>query len=89
MRILLSIPLVNSESGKSLPPELLQRLNLLERVAKISNGNCLLDRLCLRVCFACSLLKFVCSIINVSAPHLANPTIKLRCYSGRGGGFYP
>ena len=26
---------------------------------------------------------------TVSAPHLANPTIKLRCYSGRGGGFYP
>ena len=25
----------------------------------------------------------------VSAPHLANPTIKPRCYSGRGGGFYP
>jgi len=27
--------------------------------------------------------------IIVSAPHLANPTIKPRCYSGRGGGFYP
>ena len=27
--------------------------------------------------------------IRVRAPHLANPTIKLRCYSGRGGGFYP
>ena len=26
---------------------------------------------------------------RVSAPHLANPTIKPRCYSGRGGGFYP
>ena len=26
---------------------------------------------------------------TVSAPHLANPTIKPRCYSGRGGGFYP
>ena len=26
---------------------------------------------------------------HVSAPHLANPTIKPRCYSGRGGGFYP
>ena len=25
----------------------------------------------------------------VSAPHLAKPTIKPRCYSGRGGGFYP
>ena len=24
--------------------------------------------------------------IIVSAPHLANPTIKPRCYSGRGGG---
>ena len=28
-------------------------------------------------------------IVLVRAPHLANPTIKLRCYSGRGGGFYP
>ena len=27
--------------------------------------------------------------VGVSAPHLANPTIKPRCYSGRGGGFYP
>ena len=27
-------------------------------------------------------------IVLVRAPHLANPTIKLRCYSGRGGGFY-
>src|SRR6185312_8944996 len=26
---------------------------------------------------------------QVRAPHLANPTIKPRCYSGRGGGFYP
>src|SRR6185369_2132532 len=26
---------------------------------------------------------------HVSAPHLANLTIKPRCYSGRGGGFYP
>ena len=26
---------------------------------------------------------------HVSAPHLANPTIKPRCYSGRGGGLYP
>ena len=26
---------------------------------------------------------------KVRTPHLANPTIKPRCYSGRGGGFYP
>src|SRR6185369_9071772 len=26
---------------------------------------------------------------QVRTPHLANPTIKPRCYSGRGGGFYP
>ena len=26
---------------------------------------------------------------QVRAPHLANPTIKPRCYSGRGGGLYP
>ena len=26
---------------------------------------------------------------EVRAPHLANPTIKPRCYSGRGGGLYP
>jgi hypothetical protein len=53
----MNIPLVNSESGKSLLPELLQRLNLLERMAKFSNGNCLLDRLCLRVHFACCLFN--------------------------------
>ena len=28
-------------------------------------------------------------VVTVRAPHLANPTIKPRCYSGRGGGFYP
>ena len=28
-------------------------------------------------------------IVLVRAPLLANPTIKPRCYSGRGGGFYP
>ena len=28
-------------------------------------------------------------LVIVSAPHLANPTIKPRCYSGKGGGFYP
>jgi len=26
---------------------------------------------------------------KIRTPHLANPTIKPRCYSGRGGGFYP
>ena len=34
-------------------------------------------------------LPSFCTIVRVRTPHLANPTIKPRCYSGRGGGFYP